>query len=136
MGDRVIVPPQGREQVIAELHEAHPGISRMKALAHSYIRWLNMDRELENAVKSCPQCQQHQKAPAEGPLHPREWPGQPWSRLHIDYAGPYKGHMYLVVMDAHSKWMDVYIMHRTTSASTIVKLREIFRNPWSSRNHR
>ena len=115
-GNRVIVPPQGREQVIAELHEAHPG----------YIWWPNMDRELENAVKSCPQCQRHQKSPAEAPLHPWEWPGQPWSRVHIDYAGPYKGDMYLVVIDAHSKWMDVHIMHTTTSASTIVKLREIF----------
>ena len=98
----------------------------MKALARGYIWWLNMDRELENAVKSYPQCQRHQKAPAEAPLHPWEWPGQPWSRVHIDYAGPYKGHMYLVVIDAHSKWMDVHIMHTTTSASTIVKLREIF----------
>ena len=34
--------------------------------------------------------------------------------------------MYLVVIDAHSKWMDVHIMHRTTSAATIMKLREIF----------
>ena len=32
-GNRVIVPPQGRPQVIAELHEAHPAISRMRALA-------------------------------------------------------------------------------------------------------
>ena len=120
-GNMVIVPPQGREQVIAELHEAHPGISRTKALARGYIWWPDMDRELENAVKSCVQCQRHQKAPAEAPLHPWEWPGKPWSRVHIDYAGPYKGHMYLVVIDAHSKWMDT-----TTSASTIVKLREIF----------
>ena len=126
MGHRVIVPPQGREQVIAELHEAHPGISRMKALARGYVWWPNMDRELEDAVKKCQQCQLHQKAPAEAPLHPWEWPGQPWSRVHIDYAGPYKGHMYLVVIDAHSKWMDVHIMRSTTSAATIVKLREIF----------
>ena len=34
--------------------------------------------------------------------------------------------MYLVVIDAHSKWMDVHIMHRTTSAATIMKLMEIF----------
>ena len=103
-GNRVIVPPQGQAQVIAELHEAHPGISRMKALARGYVWWPNMDRELEDTVKKCQQCQLHQKAPAEALLHPWEWPGQPWSRVHIDYAGPYKGHMYLVVIDAHSKW--------------------------------
>lgn len=125
-GNRVIVPPQGQAQVIAELHKAHPGISRMKALARGYVWWPNMDRELEDAVKKCQQCQLHQKAPAEAPLHPWEWPGQPWSRVHIDYAGPYKGHMYLVVIDAHFKWMEVHIMRSTTSAATIVKLKEIF----------
>ena len=122
----MIVPPQGQAQVIAELHKAHPGISRMKALARGYVWWPNMDHELEDAVKKCQQCQLHQKAPAEAPLHPWEWPGQPWSRVHIDYAGPYKGHMYLVVIDAHSKWMEVHIMQSTTSAATIVKLKEIF----------
>ena len=117
MGNRVIVPPQGQAQVIAKLHEAHPGISRMKALARGYVWWPNMDRELGDAVKKCQQCQLHQKAPAEAPFHPWEWPGQPWSRVHIDYAGPYKGHMYLVVIDAHSKWMEVHIMPSTTSAA-------------------
>ena len=77
MGNRVIVPPQGQAQVIAKLHEAHPGISRMKVLARGYVWWPNMDRELEDAVKKCQQCQLHQKAPAEAPLHPWEWPGQP-----------------------------------------------------------
>ena len=125
-GNRVIVPPQGQAQVIAKLHEAHPGISRMKALARDYVWWPNMDRELEDTVKKCQQCQLHQKAPAEALLHPWEWPGQPWSRVHIDYAGPYKGHMYLVVIDAHFKWMEVHIMRSTTSAATIVKLKEIF----------
>ena len=76
-----------------------------KGRARGYVWWPNMDRELEDAVKKCQQCQLHQKAPAEAPLHPWEWPGQPWSRVHIDYAGPYKGHMYLVVIDAHSKWI-------------------------------
>ena len=48
----------------------------MKALARGYVWWPNMDRELEDAVKKCQQCQLHQKAPAEAPLYPWEWPGQ------------------------------------------------------------
>lgn len=31
-GSRVIIPPSGRAQVMEELHEAHPGVSRMKIL--------------------------------------------------------------------------------------------------------
>ena len=125
-GNRVIVSPQGRPRVIAELHEAHPGISGVRALARGYVWWSNVDSKLQKAVKSCSQCQLHQKAPKEAPLHPWQWPGQTWSRLLIDYAGPYKGHMYLVVIDAYSKWIDVHMKKSTTSAATIEKLREIF----------
>ena len=60
------------------------------------------------------------------PLHPWEWPERPWSRVHIDHAGPFQGKMFLVVVDAHSKWLEVVIVPSTTSQVTIQKLREIF----------
>ncbi len=125
-GTRVIVPPKGRAQVLAVLHEAHPGISRTKSLARSYVWWPGLDQEIEEQVKQCGKCQQNQKTPAEAPLHPWEWPGQPWSRVHIDYAGPYKGEMFLVLIDAYSKWLEIHVMKSTTSTATIEKLREIF----------
>ena len=34
--------------------------------------------------------------------------------------------MFLVVVDAYSKWLEVHCMKPTTSAATIEKLREIF----------
>ena len=90
-GTRVAVPPQGRSKLLSEPHEAHPGESRMKALARSYVWWPGMDQEIVKRVKGCDKCQSNQSAPTEAPLHPWEWPGLPWSRIHIDYAGPYKG---------------------------------------------
>lgn len=36
-GARVIVPPPDRKLVLEELHETHPGVSKMKALARSYV---------------------------------------------------------------------------------------------------
>ena len=38
------------------------------------------------------------------------------------------GSMFLVLFDAHSKWMDAHLMHSITSAKTIEKLRIIFAN--------
>ncbi len=52
-GSRVVVPQQGRETVLEELHEGHPGIARMKALARSFVWWPGIDKELELKVKQC-----------------------------------------------------------------------------------
>ena len=38
-GSRVVVPPQGRKSVLAELHETHPGAGKMKSLARNYVWW-------------------------------------------------------------------------------------------------
>ena len=117
-GARVVVPPQGRSKVLTELHEAHPGESRMKVLARSYVWWPGMDQEIVKNVKSCDKCQSNQSAPAEAPLHPWELPGLPWSRIHIDYAAPYKGEMFFVVVDAYSKWLEVHRMRSIASTAT------------------
>ena len=49
-------------------------------------------------------------SPLVAQLHTWEWPSQPWSILHIDFAGPFMGKMFLVIVDAHSKWLDVKVM--------------------------
>ena len=85
-----------------------------------------MDTEIDNLVKACSVCQQSCPAPAVAPLHSWEWPSEPWSRLHLDFAGPFMGHMFLILVDAHSKWLDVHLMQSITSANTIEKLQIVF----------
>ncbi|PAA75827.1 hypothetical protein BOX15_Mlig026022g1 [Macrostomum lignano] len=125
-GARVVVPTALRQRVIQELHQAHPGISRMRALARSYVWWPGLDGDLEAAAKSCRTCQLNQPDPPKAPVQPWPLPSEPWERLHIDFAGPVDGHTYLVVVDAHSKWPEVQRMRGTTSAATIAALREMF----------
>ncbi|XP_039664152.1 uncharacterized protein K02A2.6-like [Perca fluviatilis] len=125
-GSRVVIPPPGRTWIVEEIHETHPGVSRMKSLARSYVWWPKMDLDLENKVKSCTQCQSNQHMSPPDPLHPWEWPGHPWSRLHLDFAGPFMGQMFLIMVDAHSKWIDAHIMTNITAPVTIDKLRQVF----------
>ena len=96
-GNRVVVPQAGRKKVMEQLHDGHPGTSRMKSLARSFVCWLLMDDDIADRVKSCNQCQLTCHAPQPAPLHPWEWPEHPWVRLHIDYAGPYLGKWFLTV---------------------------------------
>ena len=125
-GARVIIPPPGRQSIANLLHETHPGISRIKGLARSYVWWPSMDKTLEELVQKCEQCQLHQKSPAKAPLHPWEWPERPWSRVHVDFAGPFIGHQFLLLVDAHSKWLEVHKVPSTSSLSAMNKLRYIF----------
>ena len=89
-GARVVTPQQGRQQVMRELHAAHPGINRMKGLGRSCVWWPGMDSDLENLVRKCTTCREHQHAPVAAPLHPWEFPDGPWKRIPVDYAGPFK----------------------------------------------
>ena len=127
-GGRVIIPSSLQTTVLAELHKEHIGISRMKALARSHVWWTGMDKDIENTAKACESCQSVKQAPSRAPLHPWIWPGQPWQRLHIDFAGPFMEKSFLIVVDAHSKWADVVEMSSTTTARTITALRRLFAN--------
>jgi len=64
--------------------------------------------------------------PTKAPLHPWEWATTPWQRIHIEFAGPFQNSMFLVVVDAHSKWPEVFPVSSTTSSSTIEVLPDLF----------
>ena len=121
----VVIPQAGHAAVMRELHEGHPGICWMKSLARSIAWWPGIDADLERMVKDCHKCQINRKSPAPAPLHSSKWPTRPWARIHIDFAGPFLGKQFLVVVDAHSKWLEVVPVLNLTSQTTIGTLRSI-----------
>ena len=125
-GTRVVVPSSLRNEVLAELHETHPGMTRMKGLSRSYVWWPKIDSDIEKTVSTCLVCQKIRSEPVQAPVHPWTFPSKPWSRIHIDFAGPISGTTYLVVVDAYSKFPEVVKMTSTTSTATVNALRDIF----------
>lgn len=125
-GARVVVPRALREHVLKEIHADHQGIVGSKALARTFVWWPCMDKEVETYVRKCSECAIHQNNPQAVRSHPWECPRYPWQRLHIDFAGPFLGHSYLIVTDAYSKWPEVVVMQTTTSLATIKVLMQIF----------
>ena len=78
-GTRVVLPEPGRAAVLAQLHEGHPGMSRLKGLARMYVWWPGIIGDIERAVHDCAQCQCNQSQPAVAPLCPWSWPSRPWA---------------------------------------------------------
>ena len=125
--NRIYIPTSLRPTVLQELHTTHLGMTKTKQLARRYIYWPRLDADIEHLVRSCPTCAANQNNPPKVPVHPWVPPAGNWSRIHIDYAGPFQGHHFLVCVDSKSKWAEIRaIRDAPTSASTIALLNNIF----------
>lgn len=77
-------------------------------------------------MHTCHERQVNQSSPPAMPMQPWKWPTLPWARLHLDSAGPCLGKMFLILIDAHSKWIEAFCDTYATSAITIDCLHHIF----------
>jgi len=108
--------------ILQELHQGHPGIVRMKSIARSHVWWPKLDHDIESLSKSCEACQSVQSAPPVAPLHSWVWTARPWQCIHKDFAGPFKGHTFLIVVQV----AEVIQTKTTTSLDTIHELHQLF----------
>ncbi|XP_055695953.1 uncharacterized protein K02A2.6-like [Lutzomyia longipalpis] len=124
--ERIVIPQQYRAKILKQLHSSHPGITKMKSLARSYVYWPGLDADVQHVVKTCQDCAIAAKSPIKSELY--SWPlaTRPWQRVHIDYAGPVNGSYYLLVIDALTKWPEIFRTTTTTSSYTISMLTETF----------
>ncbi|CAI2736848.1 unnamed protein product [Schistosoma spindalis] len=125
-GERVVVPESLRAKVLKQLHLGHPGVRRIKSIARSHAYWSLIDQHITDLVEKCMRCQQAAKVNAKVP--PASWPqpDHPWSRIQVDFEGSINGTMYLVVVDALSKWPEINPIIPPTTTKTIQILTEIF----------
>ncbi|XP_033099940.1 uncharacterized protein K02A2.6-like, partial [Anneissia japonica] len=97
----------------------------MKGLARSYLWWPGLDQDIQNLVNQCETCLSVRNKPPLAPLQTWGWPSRVWQRLHVDYA-ELKGQHLFIVIDSHSKWVEVYPMKITTTNKTLDILRRLF----------
>ncbi|XP_003737698.1 uncharacterized protein K02A2.6-like [Galendromus occidentalis] len=124
--NRVVIPADLQKEVLTTLHNGHPGETRMKALARSYVYWPQIDDQIKEFVRSCDDCQLASKNPVKIPLSPWEKPEGPWKRIHADFAGPMKNVHYLIIVDSFSNWPEIIPMKKITTANTIEAFESLF----------
>ena len=97
---RLVIPTALKESMLQMLHEGHPGVCAMRELARFYAWWPRIDDDIEYHVAACSACQKGRAAEPEVPLFSWSVPSEPWSRVHLDFTGPFEGFMWLVAVDA------------------------------------
>lgn len=125
-GSRVVIPQSLRSTVLQLLHAGHPGVEKTKMVARSHVWWPGLNQDIARMVQSCQACQENQRASRHVKITPWPFPEKPWSRLPVDFGGPFKGHYFLVVVDTFSKWVEVLPVTTPSAGATIAALRQVF----------
>nr|XP_034833643.1 uncharacterized protein K02A2.6-like [Maniola hyperantus] len=125
LGCRVVIPQPLRQNILHMLHTTHNGIVHTKALARSYVWWPQLNEDIDELVSNCARCLENRHMP---PKSSHEWviPSRPWSRIHIDFAGPFMNKNFFIVVDAFSRWPEVLMVNNTNSTTVIHHLRNLF----------
>ena len=105
-GSRIIIPASMRQSILDKVHTGHQGISKCRERARQSIWWPGLSKQLEELVKSCPDCYRVQKERAQ-PLVPSVFPELPWQKVATDLF-EWKHKHYLLIVDYYSRYVTVY----------------------------
>ena len=124
-GTRVLIPKTLQSEVLAQLHYAHQGSEKCKLRAKGSVFWNNINRDIDNMVRSCGPCQHNQHMNAKEPLTPHDVPPKPWHTLGSDLFFWNNSH-YLLVCDYYSKFPLVRKLNNIQSSTVIAHLKSMF----------
>ena len=119
---KLIVPKSLQNAMLDKIHESHLGIVKCKARARDVLFWIGMSTDIEDRVKSCGLCGQHQNVNAKEPMLLPDIPDRPWSKIAADLF-EYQNHHYLLIVDYFSKWPEVIKLDNLSSKTTITCLK-------------
>ena len=127
-GHRIVIPSKMRPQVLGELHSAHAEVIKNETFSQILCLEANIDKDIELIGKECLLCLENSSNPPRAVFHVWDWPDKPKDRVHADFLGPVEGQMYLIIVDAHSKWVEIKVMKDVTASTTIEALKEYLVN--------
>ena len=123
-GDRPLIPPDLRQEIMETLHSGHAGVTTMLHRASQSLFWPALKQDLVTMRSSCQDC--IYMAPSN-PAPPPEQPVQPdfpFSHICMDFFQV--GHTYLAMADRYSNWLSVFRLQKDDTANVISVLRQYF----------
>ena len=120
---RIVIPKALQQRSVEIAHEGHFGLVRTKAIVREKIWFPQLDSTVESMIKDCLACQATTTLPKpREPLQMTPMPKKAWTHLAADFYGPLPtGEHLLVIIDEHSRYPVVEIVH-STSANTVIPI--------------
>ena len=123
-GSRIIIPASMRLSILDKIHTGHQGISKCREWARQSVWWPGLAKQLEELIKSCPECYHVQKQRAQ-PLITSVFPELPWQKVATDLF-EWKNKNYLLIVDYYSRYIEIALLKQTTAEEVIKHTKSIF----------
>jgi transposase InsO family protein len=123
--DRIVIPSCMQEEILSRIHEGHPGIVKSRERAKQSVWWKGLSGQISDTIERCSFCQNKKPTQRKEPLVTSSLPDGPWQRLGVDLC-EFKKQNYLVVMDYHSRYIEIAHLPQITSNTVIQKMKGIF----------
>ena len=124
-GTRIVIPKKMKLNILERLHTGHLGQEKCKRRARATVFWPGINKDIEKMVNQCSDCIDHRARHCPEPLVPHEVQTQAWSKVGSDLF-QLDNKDYLVIVDYHSNYPDVYQIPSQSSKSVITAMKESF----------
>lgn len=126
--EKMVLPTALRKRALRLAHRSHPGMSTMKNILRQGLWWPGMDRDVEEFVKSCPECQLVTSYSHPPPITMAELPTNPWDYVSMDFSSASDLHNWkaLVLTDNYSRFLIAIPMEKTDTEAVKRALKRVF----------
>ena len=124
-GQRIVVPPAARAEVLGALHLSHPGIVRSRELAKQCYYWPGMHNDIKNMVDGCELCQLTRPSQPADDLAAYPEPTEPMQMVSLDLCES-SGKEYLVMCDRYSGMTWAALLRQENTAAVTRELSRWF----------
>lgn len=131
-----VIPDTMRKAIVMKYHDqmGHFSVDKTVAKILETCYFKNLRKYVRRHINGCFECLLAKNPGGKRPglLHPIPLPEAPMERLHLDHLGPFpksqRGNSYvLVVIDALTKFVQLYSVKTTRGAESILKMNSFIR---------
>ena len=119
-GQRIIIPTSMCAEIKTKIHQGHQGQDKYILHARHSVFRLGISHEVIEFLSHCSQCLTHRNCQHKETILQHDIPDTPWTKV-ASYLFTIYGKDYLLVVDYHSKYIEVACLEKPADSSTVIK---------------